>query len=79
MALRVDQDVSQHHLLTDEAGTMINLQKILSKSLKALILPFALGIITVGCATDNGESSTPSDNATVALVTPPNPSDVFTF
>ena len=58
---------------------MINLQKILSKFVKALILPFAMGIIAVGCATDNGSSSTPSDNATVALATPPSPSDVFTF
>ena len=66
---------------------MLKSKKFLYKGATVLSLVLSLGLILVGCAADDSDSSNPavvvdndtSGGTTVALATPPDPTKVFTF
>ena len=65
---------------------MLKSKKFLYKGATVLALVLSLGLILVGCAADDSDSSRPavvdndtSGGTTVALATPPDPTKVFTF
>ena len=65
---------------------MLKSKKFLYKGATVLALVLSLGLILVGCAADDSDSSTravvdndTSGGTTVALATPPDPTKVFTF
>jgi len=56
---------------------MIMIRKFNRRALLILICMMCLGIMSVGCASD--QKKRPLDNATLALEKPPSPMDIFTF